>query len=134
MTRSIKERTLLNRVERYFRNKNFQTCKEVPLLDNSIDLVAYDNKFSKIIAVEVKVANWKRALQQAMLYQLCAHQVYVALWSNSLNKINLNNFNELGIGLISVDGTARKITNPRRSYIIHKSLMKNVKNYIKKGE
>lgn len=131
MSKLVKENTLLIRVERYFKNKNFQTCKEVPLLDNSIDLVAYDRKFSKIIAVEVKVTDWKRAIQQAMLYRLCANQVYVAIWHNFSHRVDLESLDHFGIGLLSVDGHARRIKNPKNSVLIHKSLMKKVKNYIR---
>ena len=130
VSKMVREKTLLNRVEKYFRNKNFHTCTEVPLLNNSIDLVAYKKDFSKIIAVEVKVMDWKRALQQATLYKLCAHQVYVAMWQKFLHRADLDPLSDLGIGVISVDGHARRIVKPKNSHIIHSSLMRNVKNYV----
>ena len=126
----IRENTLSNRVEKYFRNKKFRTCKEVPLLSNSIDMVAYKSDFSQIIAIEVKVKDWRRALQQATLYKLCANQVYIALWQKFLHRVNFEDLKELGIGVISVDGYARRIVEPKNSRIIHSSLMRNVKNYI----
>jgi hypothetical protein len=60
--------------------------------------------FTECIAVEAKISNWKRGLYQAYRYKWFANRSYLALDENYIAPAmkNLNQFQELNIGLISV--------------------------------
>lgn len=45
--------------------------KEVPVFSRSVDLVHYDNENNLITAIEFKMDNWRRAVQQALNVSMC---------------------------------------------------------------
>lgn len=52
-----------------FQNEDFY--KEVPVFSRSVDLVHYDSKKRIITAIEFKMDNWRRAVQQALNVSMC---------------------------------------------------------------
>ena len=71
----------------------------------------------EIITIEVKVANWKRAVEQAARNRIFAHLSFVALPEKVANRVREEPLlGLLGIGLISVseEGSARVIRKPCR--------------------
>lgn len=57
----------------------------------------------EIITIEVKVSNWKKAIQQATRNQIFSHRSYIALPYNLAHKIKSNrSFQYSGIGLLSI--------------------------------
>lgn len=54
------------------------------------------------IAVEAKISDWKSGLEQAVRYKQYANEVYVALSSEYVSKVDRQRFKELNIGLMSV--------------------------------
>lgn len=72
----------------------------------------------EIIAIEVKVSNWQRAIEQAARNRIFAHLSLVALPDKIAQRVRTQTlFGRLGIGLISVseDGAASVIRKPRRT-------------------
>ena len=67
-----------------------------------VDIICQNDK--EIIAIEVKVRNWKRALRQAIIYQLCANRTYVALCHRFSGRVKIEFFLKYGVGLIEVNG------------------------------
>lgn len=72
-------------------------------------LYKFSNSYEKIlkntIAIEAKLKNWQRAIEQAYRYKWFANIVYVVLdkkFINSASK-NLKHFNKMNIGLASID-------------------------------
>ncbi len=45
--------------------------KEVPVFSRSVDLVQYDNDNDTLTAIEFKIDNWKKAIQQALDVSMC---------------------------------------------------------------
>lgn len=115
----------------HLKERKFKTYTEVPMLDNRIDVVAVKPDLREIFAVEVKVRNWKKALQQALVYRLCAHKVFVALWHRHLRAVNTEAFAERGIGILSVDGDVEVVQQPKPSSCIHNSLVMKLQEYLK---
>jgi hypothetical protein len=116
----ISERRLVSETERYFQDMKFTTVREVPLFENRIDLVIYNRRLTSIIAVEVKVDKWFRALQQAVLYRMCADKVYVALSEEFVHRVDMPLMEKYGVGLLSVNGSLNEILPPDPSrYIMH---------------
>ena len=60
-----KEESLREPVEKFFAEKNYTVYHEVKLLARKIDVVA--KRKSQIVAIELKLHDWARALQQAYL-------------------------------------------------------------------
>lgn len=71
----------------------------------------------EIVTIEIKVANWQKAIEQAARNRIFAHMSYVALPERVSQRVRTEQvFRTLGIGLISVadDGSAITIRKPRR--------------------
>lgn len=72
----------------------------------------------EIVTIEIKVANWQRAIEQAARNKIFAHMSFVALPDKIAQRIRTEPIlHKLGIGLISVteDGNASAIRKPRRN-------------------
>jgi hypothetical protein len=124
----ISERKLVSETEDYFQEMKFNTVREVPLFENRIDLVVHNRRFSNIIAVEVKVGKWFRALQQAVLYRICADKVYVALSEEFVHRVDRPLMKEYGVGLLSVNGGLNEILPPDPSkYVTHQKARDGVR-------
>lgn len=123
----IKEIDVLNQVNKYLREKGFLYKNEVKFLERKIDIVGVKNK--RVIAIEVKIKNWKKALQQAITCKLCSHYVYVAFWQRYLPK-NLSIFENYGIGIMSVNGFVEIINKPKKSEIVHKDLLNAISKQV----
>ena len=76
---------------------------EVPAFCRSVDLVIEDKKNSKISAVEFKLHDWKRALQQVQTVGICFDYLYICLpkpkTNDSIVKIS-EACDAVGVGLI----------------------------------
>ena len=60
------------------------------------------------IAVEAKISDWKAGLEQAIRYKQYADEVYVAISSEFINKVDKELLRSMNIGLMSVsDGKLR---------------------------
>jgi len=62
------------------------------------------------IAVEAKISDWKSGLEQAVRYKQYANEVYVALSSEYVPKVDRQQFKDLNIGLMSVSTEMLKIS------------------------
>lgn len=81
-----------------------------------IDLVCLEKcKCSEVVAVEVKVKDWKRALRQSFKRLFYVDRCYIALSASYVERIDLDMIGKYGIGLISVDGKAEIIMKARKS-------------------
>lgn len=71
----------------------------------------------EIVTIEIKVANWRRAIEQAARNRIFAHMSFVAVPERVAQRIRDEpSLRTLGIGLISVaeDGSAVTLRKPRR--------------------
>lgn len=98
----IAEKELVAPIRGLFPANRFMMKTEVPFNGKTIDVLLLDRKTQQIIAVELKIRKWQKALRQAAVYQLCAAKVYVALWHKYIKKRNRNLMTEYGLGLIAV--------------------------------
>ena len=126
------EKAMYAPLESYFHSRGFQTFREVPLLTRRIDLLGVNH--SDIAAVELKVKNWQKALQQALSYRLCANKVYVAVSKEFVHRVDTELFRHYGIGILSVDGDVRPVLEASDSKIIHSSLLAMVLKYTEQGK
>jgi hypothetical protein len=118
----MNEKELCDFIENKLIESGFKVNREVPFYLNSVDIVAIRKR--KIIAIEVKLKNYQKALVQARNHCLFAHEVYIALPEVIANKIDINRLNGIGIGIVSVG-------NNIRYRLKSKSRIKPIDNYIK---
>lgn len=85
---------------------------EVPVGFCRADMIVFQ-KNNDIIAIELKLADWKKAVVQAQNYQLAADLVYIAFPSSKCDLVLKRAKKKLvskGIGLISVDEQTEHVT------------------------
>ncbi len=76
--------------------------KEVPVFARSVDLVELNNKTSELTAIEFKIKDWKRALNQLNSVVSCFDYLVLCVplpkTQKCMNRIE-NACNEFGVGL-----------------------------------
>lgn len=72
------------------------------------------------IAVEAKISDWKSGLEQAVRYKQYANEVYVALSSEYVPKVDRQQFKDLNIGLMSVSSGKLKISIKAKKQSVEK--------------
>ena len=84
-----------------------------------MDVYGYSNRYDLTVAIELKLRRWVRAVEQALLYQLCSDHVYIAMPADSTSSVDLNVLQEYGIGLISVrKDRCNRLSPARRSAVL----------------
>lgn len=97
------ERWLTPHVRTYLRSQGFtRSTTELPFFDRRIDVYAYSRKHDRTVAVELKLEKWRGALRQALIYQLCAEFVFVAMPLDAIASVELQQLRAHGVGLLSV--------------------------------
>ena len=116
------EQDLVFFVARYLRNRSFRKqLTEVPFFEYRIDMYGYSRLNDQTVAIELKLKRWSRAIEQALLYQLCSDLVYIAMPSYVTDVVELRTLNEYGLGLLSVDThQCRQIHPARPSLVLRK--------------
>ena len=99
-----RESMLLPAVRAYFKKQYEQHTTELPFYAHRIDLYGYSAATDCTVAVELKLHDWRRALEQALVYQLCADYVFIAVPAATAERVNLDELRVHGIGLLSVSG------------------------------
>jgi hypothetical protein len=92
--------------------------QEAQFYDYHLDIFAC-SKAGVAVSVELKLADWARALEQALVYQLCSDLAYVAIPHTKLSRVDVERLAEHGIGLISVEPhRCREVLKPRQSGVL----------------
>lgn len=125
----MKERLLYKPIIENFKN-DYECLQEVRLYNRIIDLLLIGKSDDcPKIAMEFKLKDWKKALQQAISYQLVADYVYIVMYQKNEKYINNDLIKKNGIGLIIANSRKYEIKiNPRKSNIIDNYLWENIKN------
>jgi hypothetical protein len=106
----VREVELLGPVVDHFETRGFRAVPEVPVAGRRADVVAVRD--DSLLAVELKVSEWRHALRQAMAYQVWAPEAYVALpFAHALRAAHHRyRFDTEGIGLLGIlDGEVRTL-------------------------
>jgi hypothetical protein len=103
-----RESSLLSHVSKYAKRLRFSLQEaEMPFYEYRIDLFAFSELQDLTVAVELKLHRWKRAVEQAILYQLCADRVFIALPETTARRVDWSVLERHGIGMIAVSATGR---------------------------
>ena len=87
-------------------------CVEIPWYQKRLDLgiVSQDG----LVVVELKVADWRRAIKQAFVNRWVARASWVALWHESITCATYDLAQETGVGILVVTpGTAYPWVEPQ---------------------
>lgn len=109
-------------VQRYFARRGFtRQTTELQFFEQRIDVYGYSSREDLAVAVELKLEKWPRAVEQGLLYQLCADFVYLAMPAASIPRVPEDLLREHGLGLISVSegGRCRVALHAGRSKLVH---------------
>jgi hypothetical protein len=55
-----------------------------------------------LVVIELKVADWRRAIRQAHVNRWIAKESWVALWHETINEAAFNTASDLGVGILVV--------------------------------
>ncbi len=97
-----RESLMLPAVRKYFKRQYEQHTMELPFYEHRIDLYGYSAETDCTVAVELKLRNWRRALEQALVYQLCSDYVFIAVPATTAKRVDLEELRSHGIGLLAV--------------------------------
>ena len=97
-----RESMLLPLVQAHFRRQYSLSATEVPFYAHRIDLYGYARKSKTTVAVELKLRDWRKALRQALVYQLCSDYVFIAVPAVTAKRVDTNLLSVHGVGLLAV--------------------------------
>jgi predicted RecB family endonuclease len=123
------EESIEGDVKRFVEAKGYDVYRQVQVLGRRIDILGV--REGSMLAVELKVRDWKYAIYQAYLASLCASKVYVALPNATIHLANPNVFVENGIGLLSVNGNVEVVVEARELNNVHKTLQNRIAESLK---
>lgn len=125
MTTFLREAELKEPVHRYFARRSFRaTATELQFYEYRVDLYAHSVRLGISIAVELKLSKWGRALRQALVYQLCADHVYIAMPAEVRHGLPYAQVEHYGIGVVLVYPTmCREVIAPRRSTVVRRDYL-----------
>lgn len=97
-----KEESLRDPVAAHFARLGYAVRREVPLNGRIADLIAGQDE--QLVAVELKLRDWREALVQAMHYQVACQRAYVAMPLSSIHAPMRQEwrFEREGVGLLAV--------------------------------
>lgn len=94
----------------------------MPFYEFRVDLYGFSRRNRRTIAVELKMHKWRRAFEQALLYQLCADLVYIAMPLTYIGRVDTELLRKYGIGLVAVrDGSGcRQVVEAEQSDVVQR--------------
>lgn len=96
------EKKLVKVLVHHFKKCGFHILKEVRLYPREIDILLFDPSTIRIISIEVKLSNWRKAFSQAMLNKFYSHFSLIAIKSEAAAHLPLELLRKNGIGLIEI--------------------------------
>ena len=127
--RFSKEAQLTAPVVRFMRTLGYRIItEELPFYEYRIDLYGFSKRNDTTFAVELKLSDWRRALEQAMMYQLCSDHVYVAMPETVALRVDQSQFATSGVGLIGVQ------TSGGCSLLIHPSQHSETRHFYRQSQ
>ncbi|MGD0552705.1 MAG: hypothetical protein ABSB25_08645 [Sedimentisphaerales bacterium] len=121
MSNDIQETALLEPVAKYVRKKGYRFQEsEVDFYDYRVDLYAFSRALKQTVAIELKVRDWRRAFEQAIIYQLCADHVYIAMPMESIARIDriMLAKNDIGLIGVSIGRGCKQILKAGQSHVV----------------
>lgn len=135
MTSRISEDSLKEQTIAHFLSQGYTRHEEqLPFLSRLIDLCFYDPDSRKVVSVELKVKNWRDALRQARVYQLCSDEVYVVMHPEFVHRADIELFKQFGIGLLAFGADPERRVGAMRSPLLKQRLRERLLPYFEPQE
>lgn len=114
----ISEAELVDQVLVGLELEGFKTLCEVPNMGQSVDIIATKSRW--MWAIEAKVGNWKRAMEQCRAHEIVADYICLALDKVPNNSPILGELEKRGYGLIvlSAEGGMEWVVYPKKNQSI----------------
>lgn len=124
------EADMVNMIKAFFEKRGFKVTTEVPMLSKRIDIVCLRTETQEVIAIEAKLQDWKRGLQQASTYRIGSDFVYLAVHRNFSHRVDKNLLQKMSVGLIVVDQNGVVITFEASKHMItHQKIREDIVSY-----
>src|SRR6266567_5423238 len=131
--RPSRESELGNPVGRLFTQDSYNVGYEVPFGLKRIDLFFWRRKgCPEIVAVELKLRDWRRAVWQAVHNRQVATVSYIALPVRTIRAVDARILRSLGLGLIGVESNeATVFLRPKQSQVFNAMMAGRVLRHIR---
>ena len=115
-----REHLMADPVIRYFASQSYTRHEcELQFYDYRMDVYGFSSHLGLTVAIELKLFKWRRALKQALPYQLCADLVYLAMPQDNIHPVDLSELQYHNIGLIAVGMEGcREILPAGRTFLV----------------
>lgn len=132
----LTEYELVTLTEKLFVNMNFLVFKEVPIFSSSVDMILVKNDY--VYAIEFKLQNWKRAIEQVKKHEISVDYMYICLpkmKKESTRKNIESKCHEEGVGLFYVNlengkHNVEEVIRPKRPNCVWKKQKESLLNYL----
>jgi hypothetical protein len=124
----MKETDLIGPLVKTYLNRGYKAYAEIQLSSRWIDIFMINEETNETIAVELKLTQWKKAYKQAKIYQMVADYVFVGMPEEYIHRAidNKELFEEIGIGLLSINGKAKIALNAKKSEIVIQNIKREL--------
>ena len=97
----MSEQSIQKKIYSVIKDRHSNAAVEISVLNRCID-IAYFNNEEELVTIEVKLKDWRKAIEQALDHQLYADKSYICLPKPQRNVSEnlLSILKESGIGLI----------------------------------
>jgi hypothetical protein len=121
----ISEADIVTTCSGYFTRRGYVVTPEVPIARKVADLYCVNLRTGHCVALEAKLRDWAAALSQALVYQLGADLVYIAMPHPAARKIPFRVLADHGIGLLAIhpDGSLTQMLAARPSPVSRRTLV-----------
>jgi hypothetical protein len=133
----LKESALLPPVSAYVRRLGYRfQVQELGFYEYRIDIYGFSSGKNSTVAIELKLHKWQRAVQQALIYQLCSDFVFIAMPFRAIRSVDRALLEGHGIGLLAIDDAlrCRQILNARRSVEVRDHYRERFIELLSKGD
>lgn len=126
------ERILYPPIISYLEECGYTTFREVPVgrwFPKRVDVIGVNSDLTRIVSVEVKVKDFRRALNQTLFRLYFSDYVYAAFpkqYAEYVLRKYEESLEKEGIGLLAVDHSVEVLLPPRVSKLVIKSLKEHV--------
>lgn len=110
------ESEMLEPVLTLFPSSSYRHLEQVCLGRKRIDVVCLRKAEPFVVAIELKIADWRRALWQANLNLQISNESYIAIWEDFVHRAEKHSevLKSYGVGLIAVSSDSARIIAPSR--------------------
>ena len=119
----MKERLMHNYIEKEFNSYRFG--HEIKFFRKKIDFTFIDEN-NNLHAIELKIKDWRSALNQMDTNQLCANYCYLGIWYKNKKLVPKEIMKNYGFGLISIEKSKCDIIIPPKKSPILNPIYKNL--------